>query len=216
MESKKRYEAIIFDLDGTLLDTWPGLASALRAQLPSASLNFPNLLQALSTGISPMFELALTQANVSHSEHGPLLARLWKTYLQDFVLQAQMYPGVEELLEHLQQKHIRLGICTNRDRVSSLQLVSRYQLAPEVLVCLDDTPNPKPHPLPLQTCMEQLGSNAESTLFVGDSHIDAQCAHAAGVAFAAHMHGYHRHIDELFPSVLRFDSYAQLLQHIQQ
>lgn len=159
-----------------------------------------------------MFRLAAAQAGIEAGQQEDTCAQLLARYLDEFLLDAPLYPGVSELITQLQATGIRIGICTNRDRISSIRLLDHHSLraAVEAIACLGDTEHPKPHPQPLRTCIAQLSVLPGQTLFVGDSRIDAQCAGAAGVPFAAHLNGYHWHQDDLQPAAFRFTSFIQL------
>lgn len=213
MTSETNYHAAIFDLDGTLIDSWPSLVATLQECLPSChALDFSLLRLELSTGINPMFRLAAAQVGIETRQQEHVCAQLLARYLDEFVLDAPLYPGVSELLTQLQATGVRVGICTNRDRISSLRLLDHHNLGStvEAITCLGDTEYQKPHPQPLHACLARLSALPGQTLFVGDSRIDAQCADAAGVAFAAHLNGYHRHQDDLAPAAFRFNFFTQL------
>jgi 2-phosphoglycolate phosphatase len=212
-----RYRVIIFDLDGTLIDSWPSLLRTVHACLPGCPLDESALRRALSAGIGPMLRLAAEQATDAPAQQAEIAEALQSRYLRDFLLSAPLYAGVAEWLDELQHAPIRLGVCTNRDRASSLGLLEQHGLhvLQAHLVGLGDVAHAKPHPQPLLTCLEQLGVGANDALFVGDSVVDAQCAQAAGVDFAAHLGGYHAHPDELAGAALRFASYGELRRWLQ-
>ena len=209
-------KAIIFDLDGTLMDTWHGFRAAMEAGLPGAAFDMTAIRDVFSVGAVPMFTLAAGQAAVAREQQASEAVRLNQLYLQEFLLHAELYPGVQPLLERLHGAGLGLGICTNRDRHSTLRLLEAFGLRDyfSSVVCIDDVPYAKPHPYPLMASLTNLDCSVGEALFVGDSSVDARCAAALNMRFVAHRHGYENHPLALEPSVFRFDDHPELLRWI--
>ena len=214
------YPAIVFDLDGTLLDTWPSLLQAVRATAPAgaAPLDPAALRRELSAGIGPMFALAAVQmAPRAGAAHHDAQVRLTARHYIDHTLSAASpYAHAGDLLARLHRDGHALALCTNRDRASTLTLLDRLAWRPRFahIHCLDDGLPPKPDATPLLHVLSRIGCAPGEALFVGDSRVDAQCAAAANVAFAAHTGGYHAHPHDLQPAVLSYSDARELAQWI--
>lgn len=209
------YSTIVFDLDGTLLDTWPGLLQIVRHAAPGqARLDTAALRRALSLGIAPMFERAAAQLALS----APAAAAFVAGCAQHLPQQAPAYEGCDTLLNTLRAAGLTLALCTNRDRASTLALLqARGWLAHfSHIHCLGDGLPAKPDPAPLLATLARLDCPPAQALFVGDSRIDAQCAANSGLTFAAHLGGYHSDLAELAPAALHYDHPRHLLRWLAQ
>lgn len=205
---------IVFDLDGTLLDTWPSLLAAVMAFDPSgrALLKPFQLKRCLSDGIAPMLSLALSQLQRDSDPNSSDFQQLLHSYEQHWLCTAKAFEGAEQLLQSLQQAGYRIGLCTNRDPRSTGVLLEHFGWEGmfDAKVHLGDCVTAKPSPEPLLKTLQLLGGSVEKSLFVGDSPVDALCAARAKVAFAAHLAGYHTSRNELEPCRVAFSHYHEL------
>jgi 2-phosphoglycolate phosphatase len=185
---------VLFDLDGTLIDSAPDLAGAanrLRADHGLAALPLETLRPLVGSGArgmvgaafgvapgEPRFE-SLRDAFLAHYEAG-LLER------------THPFAGVPELLSALEADGMAWGIVTNKATRFTTPIVSGLGLLTRaaVLVCGDTTPHAKPHPEPLWHAARAMGLAPESVVYVGDDLRDAQAARAAGMRMLAATWGY--------------------------
>lgn len=213
---------IIYDLDGTLLDTFPGLLASLRFAAASLRdrLDVLSLRLSLSDGIPAMLAQAAVQLGLQDEDSSDLSTRVLQHYERYGLNDSPPYAGVSDHFSVLGRLGITRGLCTNRDRDTTQALLERHGLATHFqhIVCLGDAPHAKPDPAPLLQCLARLGTNPAATLFVGDSGVDAACANRAGVSFAAHRSGYHGSPADLMPHAMAFSEWheftGQLIRHI--
>lgn len=214
MTKRLHYNSVVFDLDGTLLHTWPGLLAAVEhaGLLAPDRLDKIALMRALSVGINAMLLEALRQAAVPADATTASLQRLRHAYESNWLCKAQPYDGAAELLRHLQQTGMRMGLCTNRDSRTTQILLDRLGWTSHFasVVCIDQVSCPKPDAAHLLAVLDALGSNVEDGLYVGDSDVDARCAATAQVDFAAHAAGYRLDPQDLHPQCFAFDHHAAL------
>lgn len=132
-------------------------------------------------------------------------------YTCHWLARATPYQGAADVIAALRAQELKVGICTNRDRASTETLLQTAALERrfDALVGLGDAPLPKPAADPLLRVIEQLQLSPAEVLFVGDSAMDARCAEAAGVRFAAHSAGYASQATDLLPQVMSFSAYEQ-------
>lgn len=208
------YTTIVFDLDGTLLDTWPALLGAITAcgGAPTPDDTATLLRPAMSQGIDAVLQQATTTMGLDTQQAQDTHARMRQAYFQDGPAHTHAYPGIDAMLHVLQKRQFRLALCTNRDRTSTQALLRHVGWTHLFahMVCLHECAHPKPHALPLLTVLAQLGCAPQQALFVGDSEIDARCASHANVDFCAHMRGYHHDATALQPCVLTYDLAPEL------
>lgn len=221
MNINEQFKAVIFDLDGTLFDTLPSLSAAANQVLANAGMcdvSMSLLRSALNEGLRPMFRQAidLQSVPVDAVTASRLEIEYMAHYGRRWLSTAPLFAGVTDALAALKSRGLKLGICTNRDPASTEVLLAAATVADffDAIVCLGDTPLPKPAADPLLLLMDRLGVLPAEVLYVGDSGLDARCAQLSQVRFAAHLGGYAEQTADLLPNVLSFDGYDQLMSWI--
>lgn len=218
MKQNKPPKTIVFDLDGTLLDTWPSLLAAVLAFDPAGQTRLdPGALKLrLSDGIGPMLSLALTQLNRDGTDAAHDFQRLSKTYENNWLCTALPFEGSQTLLQDLNRAGYSLGLCTNRDPKTTTALLDHlgWNDCFQAKIHLGDCKTSKPSAEPLLKTLALLESTPDKALFIGDSHIDASCAANANVSFVAHLGGYHTCRSELDPCLMTFTRFRDLASWI--
>ena len=215
MKSHMTYKTIIFDLDGTLLDTWPSLLQAIRTATPGVTTIEPAALRlALSQGLNAMFAQAAKQMALDAETTQASIHAMERAYFEHALSAAVPYPNTSEMLAQLQGTGFTLTLCTNRDRTSTLTLLEQVSWLSffSHIHCLDDGLPAKPDPAAILATLSHLQCPLRDALFVGDSWVDARCASQAGVDFAAHLCGYHTDPSELASAVLSYRHASELSQ----
>jgi phosphoglycolate phosphatase len=214
-----RPELIVFDLDGTLVDSAPDLAYSIDAMLESLELPPRGLVQVQSyvgNGVERLVKRALTGDMWGEPESSifeEAFARFLKFYGESNGLHTRVYPGVTEALRRLRGAGMALCVLTNKKRCFTGPLLKAKELDGffEFWVCGDDLERQKPDPAPLLHAMSRCGISAAATLMVGDSATDVATARAAGVRILAVSYGYNhgRDIREAKPDGI-VDSLLQI------
>lgn len=187
-------EVVLFDLDGTLVDTAPDLGGALNrvieergfAPLPAATIR-PHV----SRGGRGLTELGYSHYDLGH-DRDAVLTRLLEIYETQLCVDSALFPGVAELLATLESRAMPWGIVTNKRRYLADPLLEALALSDRAacVVCGDTAAHPKPHPAPLLHAAELVGRSPLRCLYVGDDVRDVQAARAAGMPVVAAGYGY--------------------------
>jgi N-acetyl-D-muramate 6-phosphate phosphatase len=185
--------AVLFDLDGTLLDTAPDLAralNALRCEQGLAPLAFEAIRGWVSHGSSALVNLGFPQA--TEAEFLALRARLLELYRADLARETRPFAGVPELLADIERRGMRWGIVTNKPGWLTLPLLETLGLSARAgtVVSGDSLPERKPHPAPLRYAAAQLAVAPAACLYVGDAERDVEAARAAGMRVVVACFGY--------------------------
>lgn len=198
MSLPSRYRAVLFDLDGTLLDTVPDLACSANRML--AELHHPGLSEALVTtfvgrGIAKLVERVLAgsiEGTVPAAQLQAGLDIFERCYGEESGLRSRPYPGVESGLRRLAAAGMPMAIVTNKAARFTLELLDRIELRQyfRVVVSGDTLAVRKPDPLPVRHACEQLGVAPEDALFIGDSRHDVAAGRGAGCAMWCVPYGY--------------------------
>ena len=194
MNFPERLEAVIFDLDGTLLDTAPEFISAsrqLRAEHRLPPLPDEAVRATVSEGARAMVALALDMSP-DDSDFEPQRLRFLQIYEQGLGGATRPYPGIADLIVRLADRGIPWGVSTNKPSYLALPLLQRVALQPPPgsVVCPDHVERPKPHPEPLLLNARQLGASPANTVYVGDHRRDIEAGKAAGMFTIAVAYGY--------------------------
>lgn len=190
--------AIAIDLDGTLVDSAPDLATAANLTLQSLGaqpLPEERIRSMIGDGIDRLLRRVLSAAGIGDPEPAELarLGRLMRSNYRDgLFVYSSIYPGVFEALNRWQGSGLTLACVTNKASELTLPLLQEAELAQyfEYVYCADLPETRKPAPAMLLAFMRDSGVNAASCVMIGDSSHDVMAARAAGVRAIAVTYGY--------------------------
>ena len=203
-----RQPTIVFDLDGTLVDTAPDLLASLNHTLGAGGVRQTDVAgfrSFVGHGGRVMIERAYQaqRQSLSSDEHDRLFALFLEHYGANIPGLSKPYPGVVEALERFRNADFRLAVCTNKTEELSKRLlkgvgIDNYFSA----ICGQDTfAFRKPDPRHLTETITLAGGHASSAVMIGDSRTDIDTAKAAGIPVVAVDFGYtDRHVREFEPS----------------
>ncbi len=185
---------VLFDLDGTLIDSAPDLAGAanrLRADHGLEPLPLETLRPMVGSGARGMVGVSFGVAP-GEPRFEPLRDTFLAHYEAMLLERTAPFAGVEEMLSALEAAGLPWGIVTNKAARFTLPIVAGLKLDERAaaVVCGDTTPHSKPHPAPLLHAAAAMGLAPGDVVYVGDDLRDAQAARAAGMPMVAATWGY--------------------------
>jgi len=194
---KFRPTGIVWDLDGTLVDSAPDLATALNTVLDKRGF-FTHSVDVVRTmignGVPKLVERGFNAVGMrlDAAQLDELVAMFVKEYKTCATEQTRPYPHIVETLEKIRGMSIPMGVCTNKPEAFTEQILEGLGLAEyfSSVVGGDTTSTRKPDPQPVLACLRGLVSEPVSSLMIGDSVHDVHAAHAAGVTVAVVPWGY--------------------------
>jgi phosphoglycolate phosphatase len=186
-------KGLLFDLDGTLLDSAPDLVGSLnflRAQQGLGSLPVRKMESAASAGAVGLLQAGMPKADADTVERWRLA--FLEHYQQNSFTHSTLFDGAAELISYLQSHSMPWGIVTNKPEYLTHPILAAAKLDNLVtaVVCGDTIEEKKPHPAPVLHACELLRLDPEQVLFVGDDPRDLEAGAAAGVMNCAAMYGY--------------------------
>lgn len=218
--------SVVFDLDGTLIDSIPDVVGALNRLLIEEGRRGISLDEGramVGDGAGPMVEraYAVTGDAVIATEFDGLIARYLEFYRRYPAVETIIYPGVEPALQQLTDKKIPLGVCTNKPHGMSELVVQELGLAKyfPVLIGGDALEMRKPDPGHLFAVLDRMGCDPVGAVYVGDSPIDSATARAAGIPFIGVSYGYSHgpasalDVDILIDSFFEFPAALERLEN---
>jgi phosphoglycolate phosphatase len=186
-----KYELIVFDWDGTILDSPSGIAESIRASCGDLGLEIPPLERASHVIGLGLPQLMREVAPALPPERYGEFVEAYRRHFRSREPSMQLFPGMRELLAGL-SANVPLGIATAKSRRGLERALDATGLRPHFRAsrCADET-QPKPHPAMLLELMKETGVDANNTLMIGDTSHDLQMARAAGVDALAVAYGAH-------------------------
>ena len=186
-------KAVLFDLDGTLLDSAPDLVATLnhlRAGLGLAAMPVADLRHFVSRGALGLIKAGMPPCDKETFER-------WRTsflahYEQNNFIHSRAFDGVDTLLSELESRGIPWGIVTNKLEYLSFPIIEKagWLSSASAIVCGDTVANNKPHPEPVLAACQMIGVDPGNTLMVGDDIRDIQAGKSAGSRTAFALYGY--------------------------
>ena len=187
-------QTVLFDLDGTLLDTAPDLANALNEVLVNngrAALPFERIRPVVSHDGRALIELGFG-LDPAHPDFEPLRQQLLDYYQAHIAEHTRLFPGMDAVLAELENLGLPWGVVTNKPGWLTLPLMDALDLTRRAasIVSGDTLEQRKPHPAPLLHACEQIGASPSRSLYVGDAERDIEAGQRAGMPTLVALFGY--------------------------
>jgi len=200
---KQHINTVLFDLDGTLIDTAPDMAAALdilcdEEQQPR--LTYAEVRPIVSDGSIALVKLAFGQ-QLDESTLNRLKGRYLEIYQDHLAVHSRLFEEMEELLSQLEANDIKWGVVTNKPGWLTEPLMQALDLHRRAacIVSSDSTKNRKPHPEPMYYACKLTSANPEQCVYVGDARRDIEAGQNAGMKTIVAEYGYiheHENIDD--------------------
>lgn len=209
-------KAVIFDLDGTLIDSAPDIHAAsakMLTELGMDPLDYPTIRSFIGNGVPKLIEriMAAKEIAITPDSHDKLHDIFMRHYNAAPADLTELYPGLLPVLAWLRDHDFALAVCTNKPEEPTRAILDAFDLTATfpVVVGGDTLPVKKPDPAPLVHTISELG--AADILYVGDSEVDAETAKAANVPFAIYTEGYRKSPLDQVHHDYAFSHYDQLM-----
>lgn len=208
---------IVFDLDGTLVESAPDLLNALNhvvVPLGLAPVKLDDIRTMIGHGAKAMIREALRRAG--RETHEEEIHQLWFAFLDHYrdniAVDSHAFAGVEAALEQLREAGATLAVCTNKTQALSDQLLGDLKLSQyfSTVVGADSVPDKKPDAGHLLTAVHNAGGNPDKSLLVGDSRTDEKAALNAGLPFIFVPFGYEQDAAKDINCVAVLRQYSEL------
>jgi len=189
----RRFDALLLDLDGTLLDTAPDMGGALnrlRAEHGLAPLQEQVIRPVVSHGAMRLVALGFPEATGEQFER--LRLRFLEVYAENLAIGTRLFPGFDAVLDRLEALGLPWGIVTNKPGWLTDPLLDALGLATRAACAVsgDTVAERKPHPLPLLHAAELIRVRPDRCVYVGDAERDIQAGRAAGMCTVIAAYGY--------------------------
>ncbi len=196
-QSSHRFSCILFDLDGTLVDTAPDLIGALNHVLELHDLgSVPEEHIRSHVGHGAIATLKRGFSYHDRAVDDAFLKSCHQAFLDHYIANisatSRPYAGAENLIRSMADEGLRLGVCTNKKEELSLRLLRELGLAElfHAICGADSVANHKPHPEHILHTIEVAGGDVSASVMIGDTQTDVDAARAAGIPVVLLSHGY--------------------------
>ena len=206
---------VVFDLDGTLIDSAPDMHRAVNlmlADLGCSPLALADIRTMVGDGASALIARALAARQCVNVDTGNALAQFLQHYESSPTEFTRIFPAVPQTLERLHASGLTLAICTNKPTRLTQMIIERLGLSRFFtrIVAGDSMPFRKPDPRALLEVLDGFGTPPAAAILVGDSEVDAATAQAAKVPFILMTYGYHRGPIDAISSIATLDHFGEL------
>ena len=206
---------LVFDLDGTLVDSVMDLRAALNEVLRERghrALSRAEVKHMIGEGVPALVARALAASGADPAEAPMALPRFLEIYEANPTQLSRPYPGVPETLATLRRRGYRTAICTNKPQQATLAVMQGLDLLPlfDGVAGGDRFPVRKPHPGHLLRLIAELGARPEASAMIGDNENDAAAAHSAAVPLVLVRYGYARVEPESLMADALLDHFSEL------
>ncbi len=181
------YRCIVFDIDGTILDTEIAVLSSLQ-KLVFEELNENFSFEELKFALGIPGEVTLNKLGISNVFESN---EKWNKYLKEYFHHVKIFDGIKDALDELSEMGISTGIVTSKTKEEFINDFVPFGLSNyfNLVVCADDTEKHKPNPEPILKFIELSGADKSKTIYIGDTKYDMDCAFSAGVDCALALWG---------------------------
>lgn len=184
------YRTVVFDLDGTLVDSTVDIARALNLALVPAggrALLPGEVAPMLGDGVALLVSRAAALSGLPETDLGAVARHYLAEYRERPVVDSTLFAGVAETLAFLADAGVPMAVCTNKPEAIAQEVLAGLGVAHHfpVVVGGDRIERSKPHPDHLWLAVDELGADRTTSVLVGDSPVDERCAGAAAVDFLA-------------------------------
>ncbi len=215
-----KIKTVLFDLDGTLIDTAPDMVAALDklcAEEKQNTLPFETVRPVVSNGSVALVKLAFGE-NLDAQRLEYLKKRYLEIYKQDVAIDSRLFEGTQTVLDYLTEHDMNWGVVTNKPGWLTLPLMKALALDVHAacIVSGDSTENRKPHPEPMHHACELAGSKSEECIYIGDARRDIEAGNNAGMKTLIASYGYiseHEDTNDWGADAL-INSPVEILQHL--
>ena len=206
---------VVFDLDGTLIDSAPDMHRAVNLMLDGlgcAPLSLPDIRSMVGDGASALIARALAARQCVTVDPAEALALFLEHYEAEPTAFTRTFPDVHTTLERLRAHGLMLALCTNKPARLTGMILERLEIEEFFVrvIAGDSLPFRKPDPRALLAVLTGFDTPSAATIMVGDSEVDAATAQAAGVPFILMTYGYHRGPIDGISSIATLDHFHEL------
>ena len=188
------FSAILFDLDGTLVDTAPDLAFALTSLMEQEGLEalpYDMIRPVASHGSAGLLGLGF-DISTDDNDYPSLQQRFLQLYQDNIARETALFEGMEDVITALEKASITWGIITNKPAFLTEPLVKKLKLTDRAacVVSADTTPHSKPHPAPMLHACDVINITPEDCIYIGDAARDIEAGKNVNMQTVAALYGY--------------------------
>lgn len=189
-----KLSCVLFDLDGTLVDTAPDLIASLNFALNQhgfSTIQPEHVKPHVSFGASAMINGSFKNA-LDDDMHNTILTTMLTQYENNIALHSRFFDGILEVLAFIETQNLSWGIVTNKRERFTHPLIDALNLQNRAacVICGDTTPNPKPHPAPIFEACKRANVSVENCVYIGDAAHDIAAGKNANMHTLAATYGY--------------------------